>query len=229
MDINSLIEFDQQLLLQLNGSDSIVMDNFMFAATKTLAWLPFFFALLYVVMKNNSMNKILLIVGLVGVAVFLAEGLSSGICKPYFHRFRPTQDPDLKGLVDMVNGYRGGVYSFFSSHASNTFSIAMFLSLIVNSTRFTITVFSWSVIHTYTRIYLGVHFPGDVLVGVIWGLIVGYLVYLLYRYIAKRWLGAGGFVSNMNTYSGYHYSSLNTLALILVLNTFGILMFSFFM
>ena len=186
MDIQHLITFDQDLLLRLNGSDSVFWDGFMWIATSTAIWAPAILVLLYIIFKNNKPAKALLILVMMGLVIFLADRIASGICKPYFARPRPTHDPIIMYLIDIVNGYRGGAYGFLSSHAANTFSISIFMSLLVKKRSFTLVMFGWAVLHTFTRIYLGVHYPGDITFGALDGLIIGALVFLLYNYLQKR-------------------------------------------
>jgi undecaprenyl-diphosphatase len=83
-------------------------------------------------------------------------------------------------LIDTVDNYRGGNYGFFSAHASNTFSIALFFSLLMRRRWLVVTLVCYSLVNCWTRLYLGVHYPGDITVGLIWGSIVGYCVYRLY-------------------------------------------------
>ena len=186
MDIQHLITFDQDLIIRLNGSDSVFWDGFMWIATSTAIWAPAILVLLYIIFKNNKPAKALLILVMMGLVIFLADRIASGICKPYFARPRPTHDPIIMYLIDIVNGYRGGAYGFLSSHAANTFSISIFMSLLVKKRSFTLVMFGWAVLHTFTRIYLGVHYPGDITFGALDGLIIGALVFLLYNYLQKR-------------------------------------------
>ena len=95
-------------------------------------------------------------------------------------RWRPTHDPEIGSLIDTVNGYRGGNYGFFSAHAANTFSLAVFFSLLMRHRLFVCFMVGWSLTNCYTRLYLGVHYPGDITVGLLWGGFVGWLVYRLY-------------------------------------------------
>ena len=217
MDIQQLIDFDQQLLLRLNGSDSLFWDGFMWIATSTSTWIPIAIALLYVIFKNNKIKEALVIIGMLALVITLADQISSGFCKPYFARFRPTQDPDLMYMVDIVNGYRGGRYGFTSSHAANTFAVAIFLSLLIKSWTLTGTLTIWAILNAYSRIYLGVHYPGDILFGTFTGIIVGVFVYLLYSYLRKCYLHQPKYISNQYTSSGYLISDvllLNTIMLI---------------
>ena len=118
--------------------------------------------------------------------MLLAGTIDDTIVKPLVARWRPGRDPEIGMLVDTVDGYRGGKYGFFSAHASNTFSIAIFISLLMRQRLLTITLVSWSLINCYTRLYLGVHYPGDITVGLLWGGLVGFSVYHLYCYARRR-------------------------------------------
>ena len=120
-----------------------------------------------------------------GLCVLLAGAVDDSIVKPLVARWRPTHDPEIGVLVDVVNGYRGGNYGFFSAHAANTFSIAMFFSLLMRHRLFVCFMVAWSLINCWTRLYLGVHYPGDITVGLCWGALVGYTVYRLYCRVTK--------------------------------------------
>ncbi|MCF0160449.1 MAG: phosphatase PAP2 family protein [Bacteroidaceae bacterium] len=229
MDVQQIIAWDKELLLMLNGSDSIVWDQLMFLATKTIVWVPFFFSLLYLVVKNSSAHKALLIIGCVAVCFAVSEGVSSGICKPLVARFRPTHDPEIMGLVQTVNGLKGGLYSFFSSHAANTFSLSFFLSLVVRHWLFTTSVFSWACFHTYTRIYLGLHFPGDILTGFCFGCLWGVTLYFIYCWLSRRWFPSHDYVSEECTISGFSLLTVYIVALTFLLNLFGVMVGSFFL
>lgn len=187
-DIQQLIEADKALLLSLNGSDSLFWDGFMWTVTDTKTWIPAVLVLLYVVFKNNRVPQGIVITLMFALCVTLADQFASGLCKPYFARFRPTQDPELMYLVQTVNDYRGGLYGFISSHAANTFAVAMFASLLVRYLPFTCMMFLWAMIPSYSRMYLGVHYPGDILCGAVAGSVVGVLVYLLYARLRKKFL-----------------------------------------
>jgi len=138
--------------------------------------------LFYVVVMTHKPHwrEILLILAAAGLCVLLAGTVDDSIVKPLVARWRPTHDPEIGMLVDVVDGYRGGNYGFFSAHASNTFSIALFFSLLMRHRLFVIFMVCWSLVNCWTRLYLGVHYPGDITVGLLWGAIVGYSVYRLY-------------------------------------------------
>ncbi|MBR1558239.1 MAG: phosphatase PAP2 family protein [Prevotella sp.] len=176
--MEELIHFDQQLLLLLNGSDSLFLDSIILTLTNAKTWIPLYLSLFYVVVKSNdTVGRILLVLAAAGLCVFLAGTIDDAIVKPLVARWRPGNDPQIGLLVDTVDGYRGGNYGFFSAHASNTFSIALFFSLLMRRRLLTVALVLWSLVNCYTRLYLGVHYPGDITVGLLWGALVGWGVY----------------------------------------------------
>ena len=223
MDIQQLIGFDQELLLKLNGSNSLFWDGFMWLSTNMLTWIPFAVVLLYVIFKNNKIKEALIIIALLGVVIALADQISSGICKPLFARFRPTQDPELMYQIDIVNGYRGGIYGFISSHAANTFGVAVFLTLIFKSGSLAIILFIWAILNAFSRIYLGVHYPGDILFGTLVGVGAGILIYIIYRKLQNTVLKQSNFISNQYTSSGYLISDIQLIKTVFYLTLFYVM------
>ncbi|MBP3850240.1 MAG: phosphatase PAP2 family protein [Prevotella sp.] len=176
--MEELIHFDKQLLLALNGSDSVFLDYVIMTLTNARTWIPLYLALFYVVLKTNrGLREVLLVLASAGLCVLLAGTIDDTIVKPLVARWRPTHDPEIGALVDVVNGYRGGNYGFFSAHAANTFSIALFFSLLMRRRLLVIALVCYSLVNCWTRLYLGVHYPGDITVGLLWGALVGWSVY----------------------------------------------------
>lgn len=204
MDFQPIIEFDKQLLLLLNGSESLFLDSMVTTLTNAWTWVPLYISLLIVVIKNSeSSKKILLVLASAGLCVLLAGTIDDTIVKPLVGRWRPSRDPEIGLLVDTVDGYRGGDYGFFSAHAANTFSIAVFFCWLVRSRLLSIALVLWSFTNCWTRLYLGVHFPGDILVGLCWGGLVGTGVYILYRYLLAKWMWTTSFTSLAYTKTGF--------------------------
>jgi len=215
-DLERLIDLDRQMLLTLNGSDSLFLDGLATALTTASTWVPLYLVLFYIVIRNNeNMRQIMLIVACCGICLLLTSGVTDGIVKPLLARFRPTHDPQIALLVDTVNGYRGGSYGFFSAHAANTFGVALFFSLLVRSLRLSAALITWSLINCWTRVYLGVHFPGDILCGLLWGTFAAMLAYLVYHFIYKRITPPARYISTKYTSSGYLRSDVDLVLLVL--------------
>jgi len=204
MDWQTLIDTDKQLLLAVNGSASLYLDTLASTLTNALTWVPLYLSLFYMIVKNNDkVQKILMILGGVAFCLLMAGAVDDGIVKPLVGRWRPTHDPQIGLMVDIVDGYRGGRYGFFSAHAANTFSIAIFFWWLVRSRLLTVAMVIWSLTNCWTRLYLGVHFPGDILVGLCWGAMTGSLVYWLYYRLYCHYFPKCSYASLNYTTKGY--------------------------
>jgi undecaprenyl-diphosphatase len=210
--MEQLLQWDEYLFFLLNGSDSVFWDRFFILVTKTVTWIPAMLVLLFVVIRNNKFRTAaIVVVGLV-VTIMLSDRLTSGLIKPWVERMRPSHDPDIMYLVDTVDGYRGGLYGFCSSHAASTFAAALFLSRVVRSSFFTCVLFLWAVLCSYSRIYLGVHYPGDILCGTVCGLLVAALSYSVCSLLTSRKRTGVYFVSSRYTPTGYRCQDVEMFA-----------------
>ena len=157
--------------------------------------------------------------------IFVADRLCSGLVKPMVARWRPTQDPEIMYLIDIVDGYRGGRFGFFSGHACNTFCMATFLSLLFRYKAVTFTLYFWSATTTFTRLYLGVHYFGDVSVGLIVGCLIGWGFYYLYDKVMQR-LQSSRLTSDQFTPTGYKKRDMNLFLAVVYFNYICVLLVS---
>ena len=220
--LDTLIEIDKYLLLSLNGSDSLFWDGVMKVYTSMAVWIPLALMLLYVLVKNNNIKDFLLLLLFIALIITITDTISSTICKPYFERWRPTRDPVLMYIVDVVGGVRGKDYGFTSSHASNSFGIAVFVLMLIKNRALSVSLILWASINAYTRIYLGVHYPGDILAGTLIGVLTGLGMYRLYIFTKKKMQHGvrRDWISNQYTSSGYQMSDVY-LILITLFGTFA--------
>ncbi len=182
------LQLERDLFFFLNGSDSSFLDHFMWMYSYMWTWVPFYLCFLVVFIYKKNWREWLLVLLAMGLIVLLCDQISSGFCKPFFHRFRPTHHPDFKDTVDIVLGYRGGRYGFISGHAANSFGFATLTALIFRNRLFSWMIFIFAILTAYSRIYLGVHFISDVIAGALVGILAGWLVYELYLYGRQKLL-----------------------------------------
>lgn len=216
--MQTLLDIDRELLSFFNGSDSVFLDNLVVILTSGLTWIPLYLSLLYIVIKNNeTMRQIMLVVGCVILCIIISDGVADFIVKPLVGRFRPSNDPYVKYTLDIVNDIRGTQYGFFSAHASNTFCIAMFFSLLVRKRSFVIAMCTWSLVNCWTRMYLGLHYPGDILFGLLWGGLTGAFVYYVYIKSYLRMYPNFNYISSQYTSTGYTRIDMDVVLLVMVL------------
>lgn len=180
-------KLDQELFLFLNSINSPFWDNIMYAISGRVIWIPLYLAILYV-LGTNLKRKMFILIPVIIVAVTLCDQISVHLFKEVFQRLRPCHEPALEGLVHLVNGQCGGQYGFVSSHATNSFNVALLSLLFIRKRWFTISILFWAALIGYSRIYLGVHYPGDVICGGLLGATIGYSTWLAYSFIDRRYL-----------------------------------------
>lgn len=224
--MGELIRLDQLATLWVNGSQSLFWDNLMVTVTNTFAWSLLIVMLFYVIIHNNDARHILLIFLCLALMIFVADRVCSGLVKPTVARWRPTQDPHLMYLIDTVNGYRGGRFGFFSGHSSNTFCVATFLALLFRHSLLSVVLYLWAATTTFTRLYLGVHYVGDVFVGALFGIIVGVLFYFLYNYLSRFCQTSRSYVSSQFTKTGYLLVDIQKFLFVIFLNYILVVIFS---
>lgn len=178
--MEQLIEFDKQLLLFFNGFHTPFWDNFFYTFSGTMIWIPIAVLICGVIIKTKKKDAFFILLFL-SIAIVLSDQIST-LIKTLVERPRPTREVTLQGLVQTVNGYLAGRYGFVSSHASNSFAFALFSALLFRHCTYTCTIFVWATINFYSRMYLGVHYPGDILGGIFLGLTLGGLMF----YAMKR-------------------------------------------
>lgn len=180
--MQKLITLDKELFLYLNQHHTPWLDPLMFWMSQTYTWFPLYALLLFIAFKNYREKTWIMLV-CIAMTITLSDQLASGVLKPLFMRLRPSHDPDLENLIHYVNGYKGGLYGFASSHASNVFALATFFWLVFRKQYKIVGIlFVWAAVVAYTRIYLGVHFPGDVIVGALVGMLAAWIGYILFSW-----------------------------------------------
>ena len=186
--LEHIVDIDKSIFLFFNGMHSSFCDVVMALFTRTESWVLFFGVILYYIIRRYRMKSILILL-LLALCILIADQFS-GLIKDTVQRLRPTHDPTLLNMVHNVLS-KGGLYGYFSAHAANTFTVATFTSLLFRNRRYSMLIFCWAIMVSYTRIYLGVHFPFDVLTGVIFGMALGYGIFRLLIYIDKRFFALG--------------------------------------
>jgi len=185
---DKLKSLDTDLLIFLNNLGSEYFDFLWLAITNKYTWIPFYFYLIYLYFHSKKLNlkSIILFFFVIVLMVFFTDQ-SSNLTKQYFQILRPCHDESIYGLIRVVKEGCGGLYGFFSAHASNSFAIAGFFYLsLANYNKWRKFLFLWAAIISYSRVYCGVHFPSDLVVGGAYGLASGYLAFIFYNYLLKN-------------------------------------------
>ena len=198
--LEQLLHIDTEILLAINGWHAPWADTLMWIISAKATWIPLYLLLIGLLVwryYKPAMTSVkwlqrvpvcVVIIVVIGMAVGAADFIASGILKDLVARPRPTRVPELEGVLHLVNGYRSGRYGFVSSHAANTMAVALLFSLIWRNKIATVGLMLWVAANCYSRMYLGVHYPTDILGGLMVGALVAVVVYAMlvrYRLVEK--------------------------------------------
>ena len=173
---------DNKLLLIINGYHTTWLDDVMYLASERWVWIPLYILVIALIAQQYKMQSIYILLTL-GLVMILSDQISASVIKPFVARLRPSHNPLLEGKLHFINGYRGGTYGFVSSHAANVFAFAFFLFFLrMKIVDWKIVlIFLWAAFVSYSRIYLGVHYPSDIFGGMLLGFLISFLIITLYH------------------------------------------------
>lgn len=188
--IDTLNQWDHSLMLWLNYDGGSYLDWFWYALSYKFTWVPFYAVLLFAMLRRawvgRQWRQVISYVCITALIIAASDQLSSGLIKPLVERPRPSHEPGLMEQLHYVNDYHGGAFGFVSSHAANAFALALWVSLLFKRRSLTICMILFALLNCYSRIYLGVHYPGDILCGSLIGLLCGWLGYRLHLIMSRR-------------------------------------------
>lgn len=181
-----LNSWDADLLLAINSRHNAFFDSFMYAYSGKWIWVPMYASLVYMLFRNLPWKTLLLCLVGVALTITFADQMGASVIRPVAERLRPANPENpLSDMVHIVNGYRGGRYGFPSCHAANTFGLAFYLMFLLRKKAFTCFMMVWALLTCYSRAYLGVHYPGDLLAGALVGLVGAALSYGLFCWVTR--------------------------------------------
>lgn len=183
--IERLEELDKNLFIFLNSHHTPAWDEIMYWVSHRFFWVPLYALLLFLIVKKGK--KIAVVIVAVVIMAFFTDKGTVHLFKNVFERYRPCHNEDLKHFIHVAENC-GGLYGFVSSHAANTFALALFLTLLLRDKirYFGWFIFPWAALISYSRIYLGRHYPADIIVGALFGMVMALLTWYFFKYINKR-------------------------------------------
>ena len=186
-----LNSIDTELFLLINGMHNAFFDSIMYWLSNKLFWVPMYLLIIFLIIRRYKMRGVMMLL-FIGIVITLCDQTASGLLKNLVQRLRPSHEPVLAGLIHLSKAGTGGLYGFVSSHAANCFGLATFLWFVLDNQFKWLKywLFVWAVLVSYSRIYNGVHYPGDVLVAAFIGSGFGWLMakayFLTDAYLLKR-------------------------------------------
>lgn len=182
LDISQwLVEGDSSILLAVNGMHSSYFDTFMWLCSRKFEWIPFYLSIIYVLFRIFNWRVVLYSLVAMGVILLLTDAVSSHFIRPVVARLRPSNlENPISEMIHIVDNHRGGRYGFPSSHASNSWGLVFFVGLLLRRRLLTTFLACWALLLCYSRLYLGVHYPGDLLAGMMLGAVVASVVYYVF-------------------------------------------------
>ena len=186
--MDKILNWDEELFLLINGFHNSFGDFIMFWMSEKFIWIPLYLFFIFLIYRQYKL-KTLFIILFAAIMIALSDQITVHLFKNIFQRLRPCHDPALMDLVHLVKAKCGGQYGFVSSHAANTFAISVFMIKLIGKKYkyFTALILIWAILISYSRIYLGVHFPGDIIIGAFLGIFLGWFVsWLFLRFIFAK-------------------------------------------
>lgn len=182
-----LLQLDKRIFLALNFDGGTFLDEFFWIVSGKLTWVPLYLLIIFLIYRRYGWKSTLVSVIFMVLAVIASDAIAS-LFKNGIPKLRPSHNPEFEGIIHRVHNYLGHRYGTVSAHAATVFSVMVFSSALVRTKWFTIMTLTWALLVGYSRIYIGAHYPMDVICGSVLGILMAVLMLKLFRMITARWL-----------------------------------------